>query len=174
MKKNSINFRKIVWMIFLIGGGAVSVASDLLFFKSLFANVTFHVVTFTLGIFLLRAVVAVARNTGKTLAKYGKQGDVPRFETNKLVTRGVYSKMRHPMHLGLFFFPLSVAFILGSPTFIFIIAPLEAFAMFIMVKFFEEKEAVEKFGEEYENYMRNVPGFCFKPDCIKALFEEPE
>ncbi len=172
MKNKSVAFRKFIWLLFLVGGALVSVLIDLLHFTALFQNIYFHIVSFILGITLLRFVLTVARNTGRTLAKFGRKGNLPRFETNVLVTQGVYSYMRHPMHLGLIFFPLSVALIIGSPTFIFIIAPLEMLFMIIMIFTYEEKEAIEKFGEDYLEYKKKVPFFCFKPECIGALLKE--
>ena len=94
-----------------------------------------------------------------------------RRETNKLVRSGVYSCMRHPMHFGLLFFPLSLALIAGSVSFIVIIAPLEMILMVVMIKLLEEREAIAKFGEEYVRYMKEVPMFNLRPECLKKLFE---
>ncbi len=66
------------------------------------------------------------------------------METNRLVTSGYYACMRHPMHLGLLFFPWSVALIFGSVTFILLLAPLEMLSMIIMIKLLEENEAGKK------------------------------
>ena len=86
-----------------------------------------------------------------------------------LVTDGLYALMRHPMHLGLLFFPLSVALLVGSPSFILIIAPLEMLLMVVMIKTLEEPEAIAKFGDAYREYRENVPMFCVRIACIRAL-----
>ncbi|MHA1728749.1 MAG: methyltransferase family protein [Promethearchaeota archaeon] len=92
------------------------------------------------------------------------------METNRLVTDGIYGCIHHPMHLGLLFFTLSLALILGSPTFIFLIAPIEMILMVLMIKTLEEPEVIAKFSDEYHKYMRNVPMFNLRPKCLRYLF----
>ena len=81
--------------------------------------------------------------------------------------------MRHPMHFGLLFFPWSLALILGSPTFILIIAPLEMAFMVAMIKLAEEPEAIRKFGDAYRQYQQQVPMFSLRRVCLRQLVEEP-
>jgi len=164
--------RIIIWIVMLVGGSALGVWLDLQWFHSLFLNVYFHIFTIIFGVVLFRFVMLISRNTGRLLAKMGKEGDVSRMETNKLVTTGVYGCMRHPMHFGLLFFPLSIALIIGSPTFIFIIAPLEMLFIGMMVKLVEEPEAIRKFGDTYQQYMEDVPMFSLRLECLRQLLEE--
>jgi len=103
--------RIFVWFVFLIGGGIFGVIFDLKFFPEIFKNSAFHLITFILGVLLLKMVLRASKNTGRFLSKKGREGNIPRMETNRLVTDGIYGWMRHPMHLGLLFFPLSVAII---------------------------------------------------------------
>jgi len=79
--------------------------------------------------------------------------------------------MRHPMLFGLTLLPLGWALLLGSPTFITVIAPLEMLFIVIMVIVFEEREVKRKFGEAYERYRHKVPMVSFKRECLKALFK---
>jgi protein-S-isoprenylcysteine O-methyltransferase Ste14 len=79
--------------------------------------------------------------------------------------------MRHPMHLGLLLFPLSFAFLIGSPSFILLVAPAEIIFMLVMIKFVEEPETIKKFGKDYFEYKNQLPWFCFKTDCLKALLK---
>jgi len=99
------------------------------------------------------------------------KGKLKRMQTNVLVKQGIYKYMRHPMHLGLLLLPPGMAFLIGSPSFILIIAPIEIIFMLIMIKLVEEPEAINKFGEEYLNYKKQVPWFCFKIKCLKELLE---
>jgi len=110
--------RILIWVVMIMGGGALGVWLDWRWFHELFVNPVFHLATLVVGILLLRLVMRVSRFTGRLLARLGRDGELPRMDTNKLVTTGVYGCMRHPMHLGLLFFPMSVAWILGSPSFI--------------------------------------------------------
>ena len=158
----------------LLGGAAISIYTDLNYFPALFLDIIWHLFSLFVGVWLMKSVITISKNTGRTLAKYGRKGNIKRMETNVLVKEGVYKYMRHPMHLGLLFFPLSFAFILGSPTFIAAVAPLEALFMVIMIRIVEEPEAIRKFGTEYKEYMSTTPGFCFRKECLKALFQEVE
>ncbi len=162
--------RIVIWVLFLLGGGGLSVWLDTRWFPCLFLNSCFHVITLPVGLVILGAVVRASRNTGRLLARLGRDGDVPRFETNRLVTAGIYSCMRHPMHFGLLLFPFAFAFILGSPTFILIVAPVEAMLMILLIKLVEEPQAISKFGLEYERYMKEVPFFSVNPGCLRQLF----
>ncbi len=156
----------------LFGGVIISLYLDYKFFKNLISNLYLHIITLILGIPLVYFVLLVSRNTGRFLARMGRVGNIPRMETNKLVTIGIYSCMRHPMHFGLLFFPLSIALILGSPSFILIVSPLEMLFMIFMIKFFEEPEAIKKFGEAYLEYKSKVPMFNLHPSCIYRLIKD--
>ena len=155
----------------IFGGSILGYYLDYLIFENVHQNIILHMVSFLIGVFLLSLVIKTSKNTGRTLAKYGRKGKLKRMETNVLVKQGIYKYMRHPMHLGLFLFPVGIAFLIGSPSFILIIAPVEIIFMLIMIKLVEEPEAINKFGEQYLNYKKQVPGFCFKIKCLKKLLE---
>lgn len=164
--------RMFVWVIMLFGGLALGLYLDSILFEYIHTNILFHIISFLIGGILLFLVIRISKNTGRTLAKYGRKGKIKRMETNVLVRQGVYKYMRHPMHLGLLFFPLSIAFLIGSPSFILIIAPTEMIMMLILIKYFEEPEAIKKFGNEYLEYKNQVPWFCFNLLCLKELLKE--
>ena len=163
-------FRIIIWLLMLIGGAVLSIYYDKIYFYDWFNSTKFHVATMIPGYFLLKLVLKASRNTGRFLSENGREGDLPRLQTNKLVTTGLYGCMRHPMHLGLLFFPLAFALLVGSPVFIMIVAPLEMLFMIIMIKLFEEPEAEKKFGKAYGDYKKQVPFFNFSKKCLKELF----
>ena len=167
-------FRILIWIIFLSGGALLSIYFDKKYFYDWFNSLPFHIISMITGYILLKMVLKIARNTGRYLAKQGREGDIPRLQTNKLVTGGVYACMRHPMHLGLLFFPLAFALLLGSPTFIMITAPLEMLLMLLMIKFIEEPEAEKKFGEAYRQYKKEVPFMNFSPECIRKLLNSED
>jgi len=173
MKKirKDVFFRFLIWLIFLIGGAIISIHFDKIYFYELFNSVKFHVVTMIPGYFLLKLVLRISRNTGKYLNKQGREGALPRLQTNILVTTGIYGCMRHPMHFGLLFFPLAFALLVGSPVFIMIVAPLEMFLILLMIKLIEEPQAVKKFGNDYIEYKKKVPFFSFKMNCLKQLLQ---
>jgi len=162
-------FRIIIWFLMVIGGAIVSIYFDKIYFYDWFNSVKFHIATMIPGYILLRMVLKASRNTGKFLAQNGREGDIPRLQTNKLVTTGLYGCMRHPMHFGLLFFPPAFALLLGSPVFIMIVAPLEMFFMIVMIILFEEPEAKKKFGKAYDDYKKQVPFFSFSKECFSQL-----
>ena len=155
----------------IFGGSIFGYYLDYLIFENIHQNIILHIVSLLIGVFLLFLVMKISKNTGRTLAKYGRKGKLKRMQTNILTKQGVYKYMRHPMHLGLLFLPLAVAFLIGSPSFILIIAPIEIIFMLIMIKFVEEPDAIRKFGDEYLEYKNQVPWFCFKIKCLKKLLE---
>jgi len=167
-------FRILVWLVMMIGGSALGLFLDRRWFPLLQRSVPFHAITLALGALVFWLVMRISRNTGRLLARAGREGDLPRGDTNKLVTEGVYGCMRHPMHLGLFLFPLSLALLIGSPTFILVIAPMEAFFILTMVKLVEEPEAIAKFGDAYREYQQRTPMFNLHPDCLRLLLRTPE
>jgi len=162
-------FRIVMWIVMIVGGIVGGYGLDRLLFPGIHGHWLFHLLSLILGLFLLKFVLTVSRNTGRTLARFGREGDIPHMETNVLVTDGLYALMRHPMHLGLLFFPLSLALIVGSPSFMLIIAPLEMLLMVVMIKTLEESEAIAKFGDAYREYRERVPMFCIRIECIRAL-----
>jgi len=164
--------RMLIWILMLIGGGALGVWLDLRWFRALFLNPFFHLLTLVAGIFLLRLVMRASRYTGRLLARLGREGELPRMETNQLVTTDVYACMRHPMHFGLLFFPWSAALMLGSPAFILIIAPLEMLFIMMMIKLVEEPEAIRKFGDAYREYQQRVPMFSLRPECWRKILKD--
>jgi len=164
---SSVIIRILLWLTMLFGGAWYGIAQDLS--NPYFLSLSFHLLTALVGLIIIFFAFRASANGGKELTK-GRVGDIPRLETNKLVTTGIYECMRHPMLFGLTLLPLGWALLLGSPTFILIIAPLEMIFIVIMVMVFEEMEVSKKFGEAYERYRQEVPMVSFKPKCLKRLF----
>ena len=78
----------------------------------------------------------------------------------KLFTEGIYSQIRHPRYveIQLSFIGYSLfANFLGAYILTFILIP----ALYITV-LFEEKELIERFGEDYIKYSKSVPRFFHK------------
>jgi protein-S-isoprenylcysteine O-methyltransferase len=74
-----------------------------------------------------------------------------REEKHKLVTHGIYSKLRHPSYFGFFYWAIGMQLVLCNP----IMACLNAYASFMFFKgriAEEEKSLVQFFGKDYERY----------------------
>ena len=159
------------WIILIVVGSVLGFYLDTILFENAHTSIGFHIISFLIGVLLMILVLKISKNTGRTLAKYGREGNLKKMETNVLVNQGACKYMRHPMHLGLLFLPLSFAFLIGSPSFILFIASGEIIFMLIMIKFMEEPEAIKKFGKDYIEYKNRLPWFCFKIHCLKELLK---
>lgn len=126
------------------------------------------------GFALLLVVLRASAVTGRYLAVYGKSSPGKGFgEVDRLVDKGPYSCMRHPMHFFLSLFPLSIALLLASPGAV-VIALVEAALILVMARVLDEKESIERFGEKYLEYRRRVPAFNPSPRCLYlALARRP-
>ncbi len=165
----SVVVRIFLWLIMLFGGAFFSIHRD--FQNPLFRDFLFHFVTLIVGGFITILAFRSAGNGGKELKK-GRIGDIPRLETNRLVTTGIYACMRHPMLFGLTLLPMGWALLLGSPTFITIVAPSEMIFIVFMVLIFEEMEVKKKYPDSYEQYRQNTPMVTFSFRCLKELFKK--
>ena len=75
--------------------------------------------------------------------------------TEKIVTAGVYSIVRHPQYLGGLFAHVGISF-LFSALYSLLSTPLMVVLIFLISKK-EEKELIREFGKEYEDYREKVP-----------------
>jgi protein-S-isoprenylcysteine O-methyltransferase Ste14 len=165
----SVVIRIILWVVLLIGGIIYSISKDLN--NPIFQSLWYHLIFFIIGVILMRFSFKAASIGGKELSKSGRDANIPRLETNRLVTSGIYSCLRHPMLFGLTLLPLSIAFITGSPTFITIVSPLEMIFIIFMVLVFEELEVKKKFKKSYEAYKKETPIIPKNMECLKKLFD---
>jgi protein-S-isoprenylcysteine O-methyltransferase Ste14 len=75
----------------------------------------------------------------------------------RLLTEGVYARIRHPRYLGLLLEILGFAlFVNYLATYVVAAAMVPTLYLIVLL---EERELCERFGEEYERYMRRVPRF---------------
>jgi protein-S-isoprenylcysteine O-methyltransferase Ste14 len=86
--------------------------------------------------------------------------------STKLITKNIYSCVRHPHHLGVGLFMTFLALLIGYPITFFIVTISQWLWVYLFVIFIEEKECIEKFGNQYSKYSKNVPMFFGNPMCI--------
>ncbi|MFC2003021.1 methyltransferase family protein [Chloroflexota bacterium] len=87
---------------------------------------------------------------------------VPLNPPNKLITHGLYARIRNPMLLGWIIMLFGAGILLNSISLIFIFTPLFIYLNILYLKTIEEKEMEKKFGEEYLRYKESVPIFIPK------------
>jgi len=75
--------------------------------------------------------------------------------TDKIVTTGVYSIVRHPQHLGALLAHVGISFLL-SAGYSLLFTPL-MIALIYLISRKEEEELIREFGKEYEAYKKKVP-----------------
>jgi len=79
-------------------------------------------------------------------------------QENRLAAEGLYSLVRHPQYTGLFI-SLFGEGVVHWPTFFSVgLFPIIVFAYYRLARK-EEKKTIEKFGDPYLDYKRNVPMF---------------
>ncbi|MFX0034238.1 MAG: methyltransferase family protein [Candidatus Hermodarchaeota archaeon] len=107
---------------------------------------------FTWGLTSITRARASGQEIGKSL------------EYSTLIKSGAFSICRHPITLGFIF-------ILPGVSLIFDLIPLVLMTfiynpMLIAILFYEEKELIQRFGENYIDYKKKVPFLipCFKKD----------
>lgn len=82
---------------------------------------------------------------------------VPEPATGKLLTSGIYGRVRHPRYVSAFFGVVAVA-LFSNYLAAYVIAGAMVPALYALT-FFEERELRDRFGEEYAAYSRRVPKF---------------
>jgi len=78
----------------------------------------------------------------------------------KLVTTGIYSRMRHPQYSGIIL--VAAGFLIQWPTLITMLLFPFLVRMYYRLAMKEEKDVEKIFGQEYEEYRKNVPTFVPK------------
>ena len=81
----------------------------------------------------------------------------PQSHPGKLITEGIYAKIRHPRYIEVVLFTAAYAFFanyIGS----YVATALSIPALWVVVVI-EERELRNRFGTEYEEYCRHVPRF---------------
>jgi len=74
---------------------------------------------------------------------------------DRVISTGVYSRVRHPQYLGAIFAHFGASFLL-SAYYSLLVAPLVIVINYILCRK-EELELIREFGEEYQEYQKKVP-----------------
>jgi protein-S-isoprenylcysteine O-methyltransferase Ste14 len=125
------------------------------------------------GLAWIAVIARAAAVTGRYLAVYGKPRGGRFGEIERLVREGPYSCMRHPMHFFLAQLPPAIGLASASLGSLIVGLAFTPLILYLAVRV-DEKESLERFNGEYEEYRRRVPAFSLNPRCIaKALGPRP-
>ncbi len=120
---------------------------------------TNYVLVALAGVFYLiaAAIELQCRKHLKFRTLVGMPELVPEPATGKLLTAGIYGRVRHPRYVSAFFGVVAVA-LFSNYLAAYVIAGAMVPALYALT-FFEEGELRDRFGEEYAAYSRRVPKF---------------
>jgi protein-S-isoprenylcysteine O-methyltransferase Ste14 len=119
-----------------------------------FANYPFHLVPAVAGALIFVAALYLFRRTHKDLGTNWSVTLEVRAE-HKLITRGVYNRVRHPMYSAFWLWAIAQALLL--PNWIAGPAGIIGFGtLFFLRVGREEQLMIETFGDEYRNYMKRT------------------
>ncbi|MER8696534.1 isoprenylcysteine carboxylmethyltransferase family protein [Mesorhizobium opportunistum] len=110
------------------------------------------------GWVLILAAAAVLLHAFGRFALEGLGTPAPIAPTEKLVIGGIYRHVRNPMYVAVLSIILGQALLFSSWTLV-AYAAVGAVAMGAFVRLYEEPTLSRRYGEEYETYRRNVPGW---------------
>jgi protein-S-isoprenylcysteine O-methyltransferase Ste14 len=111
------------------------------------------------------------KRTGRLL---GRMSDPDQWGcTNQLVTNDLYGCVRHPHHFFIGIFMTSLGLAIGHIWSFLLITATQWMWILGFVFLVEEKELLQKFGEDYANYCRKVPMLVGNPICLLNVLSNP-
>jgi protein-S-isoprenylcysteine O-methyltransferase Ste14 len=117
------------------------------------------------GLLILRAAIGTPivllsfYFESKSCSVLGKPQSHPQ-EIRKLVTSGIYSKMRHPVYLGRML--MNLGFLIIFPIVPMLIVAIVFVIVWYLMALHEEMFLMKKFGRNYKKYREKVPMFIPK------------
>lgn len=158
--RRSVGVREIGIMMMSLTGLGIIPAIYVVGAAPAFASYPFHAMQAVLGTVLFAAALWLFHRTHKDLGRNWSVTLEVR-DQHKLVTHGVYNRVRHPMYAAFWLWALAQAFLL--PNWIAGAAGLVGFGtLFLLRVGREERLMIETFGDDYRKYMertaRIVPG----------------
>ncbi len=114
--------------------------------------------TRTAGVALVGVGGSVITHSFARFAREGLGTPAPTAPPTELVVGGLYRHVRNPMYLALDCLIVGQALLLGRARLVAYAAAVTA-ATATFVKVYEEPTLAKTFGDQYERYRRNVPGW---------------
>lgn len=135
---------------------------EVLFFSTQFQTIEIPLVVIVIFVGIAIATTPLAIPASRLRKKIG--GCKAEDFTVVLIKEGPYSIVRHPTHLSALAWVISIVFFISpwvSFTLLSILGILMIILAFYLMEIQEEKFNQVKFGEEYKQYMKEVPRWNF-------------
>jgi protein-S-isoprenylcysteine O-methyltransferase Ste14 len=110
------------------------------------------------GVVLISAGVAALVYSFVRFVVEGIGTPAPPAPTERLVVGGLYRYVRNPMYIAVLAIIIGQALLFTQPTLL-LYALVAGGAMAAFAHFYEEPNLARRFGEPYQTYKRNVPGW---------------
>jgi len=108
--------------------------------------------------------------------EFRKKGGVRKgqsyIHTTKLVDTGIYSVVRHPQYVTFILFAIAGMLLFQHWIIILLGVPIIPLTYIDLIK--ADKDAIEKFGDDYEAYMKKVPRANFLLGIIRRFSKSEE
>jgi protein-S-isoprenylcysteine O-methyltransferase Ste14 len=155
--------RLISWLILAVICVATGIVTDLVL-----KTASFPIIVRLLGLIGMILAHFPLKRTGRLLNLLGEPKEWGC--TSRLVTTDIYKCVRHPHHLGIGIFMTSLGLLIGHLWSFLIITISQWIWVIAFLLLVEEKELIEKFGEEYKAYRQEVPMLFPKLICVFRVF----
>jgi protein-S-isoprenylcysteine O-methyltransferase Ste14 len=103
--------------------------------------------------------------------EFRKKGEVRKgqsyIHTTKVVDTGIYSVVRHPQYVTFILFAISGMLLFQHWIVILLGIPIFPFTYIDLIK--ADKDAIEKFGDDYRAYMKKVPRANFLLGLLRLI-----
>ncbi|MFA5796426.1 MAG: isoprenylcysteine carboxylmethyltransferase family protein [Candidatus Woesearchaeota archaeon] len=119
---------------------------------------TFLGVNIMVGWFIVMAISTILIIIGLSVITIGWKKAY--HSEGRLITTGIYAKMRHPQYTGIYL--VMIGFLIQWPTLITIIMFPFLFTMYYNLAKREEQDIMKKYRRQYLAYMKKVPMFIPK------------
>jgi protein-S-isoprenylcysteine O-methyltransferase Ste14 len=116
----------------------------------------------TAGGILTAAGAATLLSAFAQFALEGRGTPAPPAPTDQLVVRGPYRYVRNPMYLAVLAVIAGQALLLSRPVLL-TYAAFVAAAFVAFVHLYEQPTLARRYGEQYQAYLRDVPGWLPRP-----------
>ena len=111
------------------------------------------------------------------MVMFPRRGSVPGgkafVHTTRLVDTGIYAIVRHPQYTG-GIFALFLTTLLWYPHWLFAVLGVAGSVLLYFSCRSEDRRLVEKFGDDYRDYMNRVPGMNFVEGTVRLMRRKRE